>query len=67
MSSSLCFFEFQLVPRYATGECAMALLEVLQATPGVLAVQRNGLTSMWALIALAGPTVGLCTLNQVDP
>ena len=37
----------------------MALLEVLHATPGVLPVQRNGLSCMWALIKCAGPKSGV--------
>lgn len=51
-----------ILPRLPTvrgGECAMALLDVLQATPGVLPVQRNGLSCMWALVKLAGPHSGV--------
>ena len=47
------------LPSVKRGESAMALLEVLQATPGVLAVQRNGLSSMWALVKCAGPKSGV--------
>lgn len=41
------------------GEAAGVMLRVLMETPGVRPVQRAGLTSMWALVRLAGPESGV--------